>query len=431
MPQHSPFITSHLVDLLPSCNNETLTTTLMMAKENKLIVLYIVDKYLHFHTICGRTIGTRNDECKKAFEPICLESSTEPIDNYYFDNIKMVEVRDQVYLLSTFQNLDKNLLEERIDRIIFDENNQVVKLECIYHVKNDFIRNCTPPIADSKRNCIYIVGGISDSGASQYAKDVVKISLETFEWEVIGSINIYPAMYCQSSLLWKEKFIIVFGGYNTSCSATSDILAFNVDSKEWSTLYSYDRYDRPEIYPIIYPLVEAGMQLVTNKWASQFDKSIPSNTQENTLIIYGGNIDCFVEKTQINRPTHQVFLFHLDESEWNSTDISKTRIPFNLTDYCTPDDRKLPPIHQRKQKNPVTKSRGILLEDGDDNEEYKLLPAMENVTMHKINNTQLLVIGNTLDCYLLSLNEQSIFTKFHSNNKLSQLSDISTITQTF
>ena len=102
----------------------------------------------------------------------------------------------------------------------------------------------------------------------------------------------------------------------------------------------------------------------------------PKSDQCDTLFIYGGFIDAICQKRILNRVTHEVILFPLDENKFvvGANKDNMKPIPLNLTDYCNPG--KVIRIHEHKQENP-TFNWGIEEDQQDDSKEFKILPARE------------------------------------------------------
>ena len=227
-------------------------------------------------------------------------------------------------------------------------------------------------VGDSKRNQIVMVCGLGTGRGYRYLTDVIAFDLSENDWKVLGEYPNYPALYGSSGLLWKERYLIIVGGGVTSCETTSDIICFDLEMNDWKT-FLHEPYARDQV-PIIYPRVSPILSLISNKYASKF-MDVPNNGECNTLFMYGGIIDAICQKRILNRVTHEVILFPLDENKFvfgsNIDNTIISHMPLNLTDFCNPGE--VIRIHQHKQENP---SFNWEMEEDqqDDSKEFKILP---------------------------------------------------------
>ncbi|KAG2393761.1 hypothetical protein C9374_007292 [Naegleria lovaniensis] len=250
--------------------------------------------------------------------------------------------------------------------------------ELIHQTTSEYHRlYLTPLIGDSQRKCLYLIGGCYFKGG--YNRDVLKFDIEQRTWSIISQFYYSPALYLQSATLWKNRYIVMFGGFITSCAACSDVIAFDLDTKEWWTCYKTTHYGDADLLSP-YARYNSGIALVSNQYASNFISNTTSQSlfELNTLFIYGGFIDTILKYNNvtriIQRVSHEVLLFPLDESKWVSDDEIQTIQPLSLTDYCNPCPEKLK-IHEIPQNNPIFSTHGFEEDNQDDSSEFKILPA--------------------------------------------------------
>ncbi|EFC45149.1 predicted protein [Naegleria gruberi] len=244
--------------------------------------------------------------------------------------IEIGELNGYFYMFSESEGSGRNLEQVHRLKIIEENNASSIQVERIYKsFETSYVRILSPLLADRERNCFYWFGGYRIRKSTSL-KDCIKFNVETCEFEFLTNFQMGFVLHSQSSLFWKNRYVIVFGGWITSCFTTANIYAFDVENRNWYSIYCIDDTDE-EVIPKILPRYNSGMVLVSNRWASKFNATIPSNDDMDTLFIYGGHIDYM----DITRDTHEVLLFHLDESLFQLGEvITETHIPFSLTNYC-------------------------------------------------------------------------------------------------
>ncbi|EFC43452.1 predicted protein [Naegleria gruberi] len=312
----------------------------------------------------------------------------------------------QMYCLSIDRNIYiitiSNNSMSRIHRISIQKSDEEENyVETLFEDSGgDFIGIDPGLIADSKRNCLYFMFGLTVADSAK--KNITRFDINTGSFSVIGELD--REFYCLSSTFWKDRYIILVGGL-TNLTPSSDILAFDVEQGIWKQIY------RAKSMPVIYPRYMSGITMVSNNYASQFHPEIPKDSNTDTIFIYGGFLDYEVEVSDhsrffISRPSHEVILHYLKESEWidNMESDCEKRIPISLTDICTPEDRKLEKLHIRRIKS------GIEDDDAEDSNEFKILPTctFSTILPLKIRGRQeLLIFRNTEQVLKIQL--------FHNN----------------
>ena len=168
---------------------------------------------------------------------------------------------------------------------------ETATFELIYKKANCRSMRTALTVADHIRNRIYMVGGTSVRG---YKHDVIYFDIVEREWHDLASIPYKNAYFAQSGVFWKSQYIVCVGGFETSCSSTSDILLLDVESKEWKTLYHHPQKEQDEDLDI-YPKIKAGVCLISDHSASKLGLAT-DGPQQNTLFVYGGRIECILMK---------------------------------------------------------------------------------------------------------------------------------------
>ncbi|EFC40709.1 predicted protein [Naegleria gruberi] len=186
-------------------------------------------------------------------------------------------------------------------------------LEQLCHSNELTVRMACSIIADEERECVYMIGGLNiRKDAELYRDDISQFNVKTIEWSLLTNVETV-ALYSHSSLMWKNKFIVIFGGYISSCSVSSNITLYNLETKQWLTAFHLLE-DSPSKSKAN-GRTNSGIALLPNEWACKFNRSIPNNSECDTLIIYGGRISKLVSKRLVYVESSDILLFHLNESE--------------------------------------------------------------------------------------------------------------------
>lgn len=294
-----------------------------------------------------------------------------------FMGISVMMIRNEIYLYM--------IIDEKgyLLKCKFSHNYNEMEIEIVNYQKV-FYDNC-PIIPDSKRNCFYFLCGACQY---EYSRKVVKCDLNTYEWSEIGrEFELEDVLTDHSAVLWKDRYIVTFAGCVSHRRASTSMFAFDLDELVWKAVYTPKASDR-QYSEMHYDRFGVAASLVSNRYGSSFNKACPNTDENDTLFMYGGLITMFLRDDSDNvrkyqRKAHDVYLQHLDDSKWPTSNL------FSLTDFVNPSPIKLR-LHDFTQDDPNLDSNVFVQSDNKDYiEDFKILkPLMTFSTIIHIKNVE-------------------------------------------